>query len=279
MDFQKSILSWYKEHKRDLPWRKTTDMYKILVSEIMLQQTQVDRVIPYYNKFLKKFPTATSLANAQPRDLLIEWSGLGYNRRAFFLQKAAWGLSKNTPQTIDELRSLPGIGHYTANAVAAFSWDKGVTAIDTNIRRIFSRYFFDGEGTIESINKKIIEETPDKGREWNNALMDVGSMICTATKPKCEQCPFNKGCEAYKNGNQDNYFRIAPPQPRFHGSKRQYRGAILKVLLKKSMNEKELLKTLKEQALKNNKKFITDVLSDLMKEHIIKKKGKEYEIV
>src|SRR3989344_7710205 len=126
---------WARPH---LPWRKTKDPYKILVSEVMLQQTQVDRVIPFYNRFVKKYPTARALARAKLRDVLKEWNGLGYNRRAKFLHEAAKQLGKSDfPKTAEEIENLPGVGHYTARAVAAFAFNKPEVFIETNIRTVF----------------------------------------------------------------------------------------------------------------------------------------------
>lgn len=225
---QDDVLSWYAEHKRDLPWRKTTDVYEILVSEVMLQQTQVDRVIPKYLAFLKQFPTAKRLAKAQTADVITAWAGLGYNRRAINLQKAAQQLAAGVP---DDLTELAGVGPYTANAVRCFALQQDVPVVDTNIRRIFSRLFFAGKGTAEDIDKVVAQAVPSgKGVAWNNALMDFGSMLCTANSPKCTSCPLQKSCTAFKAGAQDNYFRIAPPQKKFEGSRRQYRGKVLQLL-------------------------------------------------
>lgn len=270
--FQSTILSWYRINKRDLPWRKTTDLYRIMVSEVMLQQTQVDRVIDYYQRWLKRFPNAKALAHASNVEVLSYWSGLGYNRRALFLKRAAEEIVKRekegrTPKTIEELQELPGIGPYAARAIAAFSWDAGVTATDTNIRRIFSRVYFKGAGSIEDITIRIEKETPKQGRVWNNALMDFGAMICTAKDPKCARCPLQTSCSAFKAKKTIYYTRIAPPQSKFVGSKRQYRGAILRLLLKKSMTKRALKNALITELGK--KEFIDEVICDMEKEGII----------
>lgn len=226
-----AVLDWYAEHKRDLPWRKTTDVYEILVSEVMLQQTQVDRVIPKYLAFLKQFPTAKHLAKAATGDVITAWAGLGYNRRALNLQKAAQQLTAGVP---DDLTELAGVGPYTANAVRCFALQQDVPVTDTNIRRIFSRLFFAGKGTAEDIDATVAKAIPaGRGVPWNNALMDFGSMLCTANAPKCGECPLNKNCSAFKAGAQNDYFRIAPPQSKFEGSRRQYRGKILQLLREK----------------------------------------------
>lgn len=225
---QDTVLDWYAEHKRDLPWRKTKDVYEILVSEVMLQQTQVDRVIPKYLAFLKQFPTAKHLAKAATGDVIMAWAGLGYNRRALNLQKAAQQLVLGVP---DDLTELAGVGPYTANAVRCFALQQDVPVVDTNIRRIFSRLFFAGKGTAEDIDATVAKAVPaGRGVAWNNALMDFGSMLCTANAPRCTACPLQKHCGAFKAGMQDNYFRIAPPQKKFAGSRRQYRGKTLQLL-------------------------------------------------
>jgi len=231
--FQSSVLSWYVENKRDLPWRKTTDPYKILVSEVMLQQTQVDRVIPKYEAFLARFPALEALAQAELGEVLKLWQGLGYNRRAKMLWELArheesrlllYGnkieLERNEPS---RLVILPGIGHYTASAVSAFAWNQDTVAFDTNLRRVHERYFGRDEDA-QALAQKALPS--GRARDWNNALMDFGSAVCTKT-PKCQECPLRRSCVAYKN----NDFAVAvPKQSTFKGSNRFYRGAILKAL-------------------------------------------------
>jgi A/G-specific adenine glycosylase len=225
---QDAVLDWYEKNRRDLPWRKTTDVYRILVSEIMLQQTQVDRVLPKYRAFLRQFPTAKALAKASSGSVITAWAGLGYNRRAVSLQRAAQQLVHGIP---GDLTELPGVGPYTANAVRCFALQQDVPVVDTNIRRIFSRLFFAGKGTAEEIDAAVAKAVPGgKGVAWNNALMDFGSLVCTASAPKCAECPLRKQCSAFRAGTQESYFRIAPPQSRFEGSRRQYRGKVLSIL-------------------------------------------------
>ncbi len=229
---QDKILVWYSEKKRDLPWRKTTDLYTILVSEIMLQQTQVDRVIPKYLAFLKQFPTAKHLAKAPTSSVITAWAGLGYNRRAINLQRAAQQLMQGVPE---DLKELAGVGPYTAHALQCFALEQDVPVVDTNIRRIFSRLFFAGKGTAEEIDAAVARAVPrGKGVAWNNALMDFGSMVCTASSPKCSECPLQKQCAAFKAGTQNDYLRIAPPQKPFAGSRRFYRGQVLTMLREQS---------------------------------------------
>lgn len=261
--FQTNILAWYAANKRDLPWRRTTDPYAILVSEVMLQQTQVDRVVPKYEAFLKRFPTLDALAKAELGEVLRLWQGLGYNRRA----KKLWELARHEesinllygkkiePASSDPTRLviLPGVGHYTAAALSAFAWNRDAVAFDTNLRRVHERYF----GKEEDAQTLATKALPSgKARDWNNALMDFGSAVCTKT-PKCEVCPLRRSCVAYKN--QD--FTVAvPKQSTFKESNRFYRGAILRALATgaktraklSSIGDKEKLDAALKQLLKEN---------------------------
>jgi len=243
--FQRRILSWYKKNKRDLPWRKTTNPYRILVSEIMLQQTQVDRVIPYYLKFIKKFPDLETLAKADKKLVLQHWSGLGYNNRVLRLQQLTQILIKNKksiPQTAEELLQLPGIGAYTANAVLAFAFNKEVPVLDTNIRRVLMHELTLPEHIDIKKLKKIAQSYILKGKSrlWHNALMDYGALVLTAKKTGI--APLSK-------------------QSAFKGSDREVRGFIIKTLLKekrisinkikKSFPEKNILSIAKKMEKEN----------------------------
>ncbi|MDP3941464.1 MAG: hypothetical protein Q8Q49_04115, partial [bacterium] len=195
--FQKKILSWYATNRRDLPWRRTRDPYKILVSEVMLQQTQVSRVIPKYEAWLEAFPTLETLAGASRRDILAMWSGLGYNRRALNLQKAAETINelriKNNelrkkedkfsywPKTVEELKKLPGVGAYTARAVACFAFDQQIAVVDTNVRKVILLEV--AKGTEEPKGTKEVQKMADellpkgKASDWNQALMDYAALV------------------------------------------------------------------------------------------------------
>ena len=267
---QSRILDWYASHKRKLPWRETDNPYAILVSEIMLQQTQVDRVIPKYTAFLQRFPTPQALAAAQTSDVITLWSGLGYNRRAIALQKAAQHIcmKKTFPSTTEELQTLPGIGPYTARAVLSFAFHKDVPVVDTNIRRIFSRHFFAGKGTPATIDKKVTALLPlGRSTDWNNALMDFGSLLCTANNPQCHSCPLQKSCTAYKKGTQHTYLKIAPPQPTFIGSRRQHRGIILRILKEAQDNTASFV--IIQKTLKKPSTYVESILNDLQKDQLI----------
>lgn len=198
------LLRWYKKNQRaSLPWRHTRDPYKILVSEIMLQQTQVSRVIEKYHEFLTAFPTVQDLASAKASAVIAAWKGLGYNRRALFLQKTAQAIVNEHggvfPQTIEALVALPGVGDYTARAVLSFSFEQPVPMMDTNHRRFYQRILF-GIDTKKDKELLVAAEAllPKKrAYDWNQALMDFGSLVCTTSKPKCEICPLQSVCQAY----------------------------------------------------------------------------------
>ena len=215
-DFKAQVYTYYKAHGRHtLPWRKTRDPYKILVSEIMLQQTQVDRVIPYYRNFMKKYPTAKALASTSLAAVLTEWSGLGYNRRAKFLFQAAVEAEKNggIPREYDALRALPGIGDYTAKAVRVFAFNEPEALIETNVRAVFIHHFFPRTKKVEDKKLLPIIEKALKGqspREWYAALMDYGSHLKRL------------------HPNPSRRSKHHTKQAKFEGSLRQVRGAILK---------------------------------------------------
>ena len=218
--FRTLVWKYWKEYGRhDLPWRKTADPYKILVSEVMLQQTQVERVLPYYERFLKKFPTVQKLANASLGEVLILWQGLGYNRRAKMLHEAAGVVvhehGGKFPKTPLELEKLPGIGPYTAGAVAAFAYNQDGIFIETNIRTAITHHFFPGEDIISDAHvREVLENVCPKGqaREWYSALMDYGAHL------KRSGVRINAKAKGYAQ------------QSAFKGSGREVRGAVLRRL-------------------------------------------------
>ncbi len=223
-EFKKLIWNYYKEYGRDLPWRKTTDPYKILVSEIMLQQTQVSRVIPKYKEFLKKFPNITALAEADRTAVLKVWIGLGYNRRALFLKRAAEEVVINFqsrfPKDRETLMRLAGIGQSTAGAIMAFSFNQPVTFIETNIRSVFLYHFFKEKTDVSDVEiLPIIEQTSDtkNSREWYYALYDYGSML--KAKLGRQKTILHKQSKHYVK------------QSTFKGSNRQIRAAIVRYAL------------------------------------------------
>jgi len=172
------LLRWYEREARDLPWRRTRDPWAILVSEVMLQQTQAARVVPYYERFLARFPDPAACAAAPAAAVLRAWSGLGYNRRALALHRAAGVVAREGWP--DGLSSLPGVGPYTAAAVASFAFGASVLAVDVNVRRVLSRR-----------GLEVAEPSP----QLNQALMELGATVCTARAPRCDVCPLAEGCE------------------------------------------------------------------------------------
>lgn len=232
--FQTRLLAWFAKHRRDLPWRRTRDPYKILVSEIMLQQTQVDRVMPKYAAFINKFPTIQKLARAQRSSVIKLWSGLGYNNRAVRLHQAAhaivWQHHGTFPRSPEMLERLPGIGFYTARAIGAFAFDEPVAAVDVNHGRVVQRAFF---GTRVPSQKKLaaLAQTlvpRSTSYEWNHALMDFGALICKS-RPRCDICPLRSLCSAYPKVLSVPKTKKQSAEP-FLGSNRYFRGRIVETL-------------------------------------------------
>lgn len=250
--FQRKVLDFYQKNKRSLPWRSTRDPYKILVSEIMLQQTQVERVVPFYQKWIKKWPTVKNLAAAQRVDVLKQWMGLGYNNRAINLHKSAKIMRDDCNGDVLEglKKKLPGIGPYTARAVEIFSQNSNLVTVDTNIRRIFIHEF-----DLSSPSNKelwlLAERCLPQGRsrDWHNALMDYGSLFLTSQKtgipPKTKQS-------------------------RFEGSDRQIRARMVRKLLKRAATFSEL-QTLARTDPSRLKKILTGLVKDDL---VTVKKGK-----
>jgi A/G-specific adenine glycosylase len=210
------LLHWYAAEQRDLPWRSTDDPYAILVSEIMLQQTQVDRVLPKYQQFLAAFPTLADLAAAPTADVISTWVPLGYNMRAVHLQSIARQVVSEyegrIPDTIEDLLKLKGVGRYTAGAIACFAYKKQVATVDTNIYRVLHRIFLGLEHSESKLNHNqmfaLAEQVlPDgKAYDWNQALMDLGATICTSNNPQCTSCPLQEACNAYTEMRQYSLF-------------------------------------------------------------------------
>jgi len=205
------LLTWYCKHKRDLPWRQTKDPYRILLSEFMLQQTQVDTVIPYYHRFLKSFPTVHDLANASQDEVLKAWEGLGYYSRARNLHKAAHSISTDfsgtVPDTYDTLKALPGFGPYTTAAVLSIAYDRDHAVLDGNVIRVLARLFNIRDDVTQTrvknqlwdIAQKLLPEG-DAG-DYNQAVMELGATVCTPKNPECTNCPLQKQCEVFKAGD------------------------------------------------------------------------------
>lgn len=262
--FRTLVLAYYAEHGRHtLPWRKTKDPYRILVSEIMLQQTQVERVIPFYSAFLKEFPTVHALSQAPLSSVLVHWQGLGYNRRAKMLHEASKAIvrdyARKMPKTVEELERLPGIGPYTARAVVAFAHNQDVVFVETNLRTAVIHHFFPNEAKVSDAEiLPILEKALPRGdaSNWYAALMDYGSFL--------------KRSGVRVNVKSAHYTK----QASFKGSGREARGAILRALIDGPKTEKALLNILDADRVEQ----IKEQLTKLQKEGLIQKKGARYQL-
>lgn len=255
--FQKKILDWYQEQQRDLPWRQTRDPYYIFISEVMSQQTQITRVIPKYQTWITALPSVQDLANAPTSEVLRLWSGLGYNRRALNLKKAAEIITDKYagkfPHEEKQLLSLPGIGQYTARAILCFAFDQQVAVVDTNVRKVIVTQLFqdrtlDEPKTIQAIAEQLVP----KGRayDWNQALMDYAAAVL-----KKEKIPI-------------------PKQSKFIGSHRYYRGRILKMLLEKKMVAiEEIGFLIKKDYTITEQEWLENLINELVTEGFISKIG------
>lgn len=269
--FQKKVWDFYAAHGRhDLLWRPPKikvkygkiDMYPIMVSEIMLQQTQVSRVRPKFENWMRQFPNIKALALAPRKNILTLWQGLGYTRRAKFLHVAAQNILKNgVPKSVEELEDLPGIGHYTARAIGTFAWNKSYAFVETNIRTVYIDHFFKDKETVTDAEiLLLVEQTLDTAmpREWMYALMDYGSYLKSQGKAH--------------NARAKSFTR----QSKFKGSVREVRGSIMKFFIKKdiftSKNQREFVEKFDDIRL-------TQALLGLTKDHLVKKTTKGYVIV
>jgi A/G-specific adenine glycosylase len=200
--FKRALLRWYRAKGRALPWRETRDPYRVLVSEFMLQQTQVSRVVDYYDRFLARFGTVGELAESPPRAVREAWDGLGYYRRAENLHRLARAVVNDHDGRIPDdpavLRTLPGVGPYTAGAVASFAFERRAAAVDTNVARVLRRVFRNGRALrarqVWELATRILPRERRVVWEFNQALMDLGATICTARRPKCVECPVRSAC-------------------------------------------------------------------------------------
>jgi A/G-specific adenine glycosylase len=205
-EFSRRLRAWFREHGRDLPWRRTRDPYRVLVSELMLQQTQVSRVVDYYERFLARFPTLAHVAEAPPHSVLKSWAGLGYYARARNLHALARHVTRDGGAIPDDpaaLRALPGIGDYTAGAVASFAYERRAALVDTNVARVLHRVFLPavdpkssrGRRAGWTIAERLLPRTGRGAWTHNQALMELGALVCTARVRHCERCPLARVCE------------------------------------------------------------------------------------
>ena len=232
---QTGLIEWYEADHREYPWRETDDPYAILVSEVMSQQTQLDRVVEAWAAFLERWPTTAALADADRGDVVGFWSrhSLGYNNRAKYLHEAATQIETeydgSFPQSPEELQELMGVGPYTANAVASFAFNAGDAVVDTNVKRVCYRAFDvpDEDSTFEAAANALLPA--GRSRVWNNAIMELGAVACSQ-QPACDTagCPWRAWCSAYETG--DFSAPDVPTQSAFDGSRRQFRGRVIRVL-------------------------------------------------
>ena len=300
---RRRVLEWYRKHGRDLPWRTSDDPYHAMVAEFMLQQTGVGRVRPAYATFLNQFPTLESLAAAPVSDVIRAWSGLGYNRRAVNLQRAARVVVEEhggrLPRDPHTLEKLPGIGRYTAAAIACFAFHKPVPVMDTNIRRVLGR-LITGHNDVDAAAGWTLAEAaaPGSGAQasaWHQALMDLGSTICSTRHPKCDECPVNDLCAARPQFSSEQSppiryaelsetmptLRIAeraqPTQQGWIGTTRYYRGRIVEALrgnANGAMRLDELGPLVREEyAAAEDEAWLRGLLTALERDGLVARKG------
>ena len=227
-----SLLAWYAADHRDFPWRHTSDPYAVMVSEVMLQQTQAARIAVRFPAFMTKFPTAEALAAASEAEVLAAWSGLGYNRRALALHRTAAEVAqRGWPREVAALERLPGIGPYTARAIASLAFGEPVGVVDTNVRRWLVRRFGLPASTRQRELQVLADALASAGQDtdaasWTHATMEFGARVCTPRDPRCEACPISEGCPSRGMAT----IVPVPRQAAFAGSDRAHRGAILRAL-------------------------------------------------
>lgn len=252
--FQKKIFDWWQDHKRDLPWRHTHDPYKIFVSEVMLQQTQVSRVLAGYREFIQRYPTVSDLAKAPVADVLRIWKGMGYNRRALYLKKAAQLVvdryGSQFPKSEKELVKFPGLGIYTARAILVFAYKQNVACVDTNIRQIITHFFFGDKPQKPSIIQDIADQLLPHGRawEWHQALMDYGSL--EMPKFKVQMSKIKKKTIPFKESN------------------RFYRGRIIDRLRERNVRESAIINEFQKKYGKS-REFMRSILAGLARDGLI----------
>ncbi|CAB4338420.1 unannotated protein [freshwater metagenome] len=261
--YEKEITDWFKKNKRDLPWRKT-DAWGVLVSEIMLQQTPVQRVLPVYDEWMKRWPTPSDLAAATPAEVITAWGRLGYPRRALRLHECAKEITENhkgvIPSTEIELRKLPGVGEYTSAAVVAFAFKGSSLVLDINIRRLFSRLYKGEEAPAAAPTKaervEYAEYVPKTGAHiWAAATMELGALVCTAKNPLCGRCPVADRCQ-WRSLDYPRTERVKRTQS-WHGTDRQCRGTIVQALRENNLLTKKQIQLLWDVTSQVDKALLT----------------------
>lgn len=279
---QTSLVDWYQTNARDLPWRRTRDPYAILVSEVMLQQIQVTRAIPFYRAFLERFPTVQSLAEASIADVIHVWGDLGRYRRISNLHKTARRVVDDfggtVPSDVAVLRSLPGIGPYTAGAVACFAFEQDVGFLDTNARRVVHRVFVGCDVPKATVPDRALADLAGrvvpvgKGWVWNQAVIELGALVCGARRPRCHECPVQSHCAA-RPAIGEALAALprpvrAPAASAYAGTNREYRGKVLASLRANSdgLDLRSLGRSLRAEFSDSDLPWITGVVESLRKD-------------
>ncbi|HLP16455.1 MAG TPA: A/G-specific adenine glycosylase [Bacteroidota bacterium] len=288
-----AVLEWYKTNAREFPWRPSRDPYRVLISEMMSQQTQISRVVPFYTRWLKAFPTFKALASASKAVVLREWSGLGYNSRAIRLHALARIVTEDhhgrLPRSVEALLEFPGIGRYTAHAICCCAFLQNVPVVDVNIGRVLTRIFSEVSSASEMKPEKeswmlATSALPSTDVfEWNQGLMDIGATICTARSPKCALCPVRRYCKsADAPVFQMPALKNSAPhkkEPSYNGvPRRLYRGKILKLLHAGAMTEADVSAKLEHEFGAQDEEWIRHVLDELEKSRLIVRRGKKVSI-
>lgn len=264
--FKQNLRKWHKNNNRQYSWRSSNDPWKIFLVEILSQQTQLDRANKYYNKFISEFPKPINMANASKRKILRLWSGLGYNNRAIRLHESSKILSKKGFDFLyPNFKELPGVGEYTNSALLSFVYNEKVITLDTNVKRIIGRYF-----KVDDVDNFIKDNKNDllsrfNSRDFNQSLMDLGSLICTNRNPKCSVCPLEKSCMKYIK-------EVSKKNTPFKNSNREKRGKIVKILINsKKVTSKDLAKRLEIDEDK-----IIQLIEALKKDGVVKASKNKY---
>jgi A/G-specific adenine glycosylase len=289
---QPVLLQWYKKNRRSFSWRKKIrHPYEVLLCEVMGQQTQASRIEQFLPKFIERFPTLVTLASAKQSDVIKQWQGLGYNRRALNLYRAAKILTKNYPgsfpKTEEELLTLPGIGIYTARAILIFAFNKPIATVDVNIQRVLSRLFkkMPDANSVLPVNDIIAFSAailPAKNsRLWHEALMDFGASICTKRNPECGECPLSANCKSRNLSKLEIKPKIQQKKKKYFGHpKRIWRGKILKIISSNNKTDEQYVIANLQSSFPYTEfsLFIRNVLDDLVRESFCDKKNKTYQL-
>lgn len=265
---RRSVLRWAATHARPLPWRGERDPYRVLVSEVMLQQTQASRVVAAFGRFLGRFPTVESLAAARSANVLRVWGDLGYTRRALNLWRAARAIVDNGfPTTSDELQALPGVGPYTARAVAVFAFGEAAGAVDANVRRVLTRVTgIPPDAEVQHLADALVPR--GSSASWTQALFDLGADVCKPRRPSCAACPIRARC-AWASGHRPAPVRPRGRSPRFETTNRYARGRVVDALRSRSSTPTELVRRTGLEAGR-----VEDAVKSLVRDGLIERRGR-----